>query len=372
MITGLNSLKTKPHYPILDGLRGVAALIVVAFHVFEPHARNSSDQIINHGYLAVDFFFALSGFVIGYAYDEKWDKLTIGSFFKRRLQRLQPMVIMGMMIGAALFYFADSPKWPMIHTIPVWQVIMIMLIGFTLIPVPVSMDIRGWEEMHPLNGPGWSLFYEYVANILYAIGIRKLSKTALSILVIVCGIWLVYYSVTSANGDLMGGWSLTREQLTIGFTRLCYPFFAGLLLSRVVKPGNIKGAFLLSSLLLIIVLFMPRIGSSAETWKNGLFESLTVIALFPLIIYIGASGNIKGKMETRICKFLGDVSYPVYITHFPFIYIYSGWVSKNTGAPLSMHILLGIVTFVIAFLVGYITLKFYDEPVRAWLSKKNK
>src|SRR5688572_17421292 len=89
------SLTSKPHYPILDGLRGVAALTVVAFHIFEAHAASRFVQVINHGYLAVDFFFVLSGFVIGYAYDDRWSKMTIGGFFKTRLIRLQPMVIMG-------------------------------------------------------------------------------------------------------------------------------------------------------------------------------------------------------------------------------------------------------------------------------------
>src|SRR5579875_3300219 len=129
-------LKTKPHYPILDGLRGVAAITVVAFHIFEAHSTSSLEQIINHGYLAVDFFFLLSGFVIGYAYDDRWHKLSIGGFFKRRLIRLQPMVVMGMLIGAACFYFQDSPLWPGIHTVPVPRMLLIMLIGCTLIPVP--------------------------------------------------------------------------------------------------------------------------------------------------------------------------------------------------------------------------------------------
>src|SRR5665213_2627624 len=177
-------LNTKPHYLRLDGLRGVAAIMVVAFHLCEAHATNPPmDQIINHGYLAVDFFFLLSGFVIGYAYDDRWGKMTIGSFFKRRLVMLQPMVVMGMVIGAICFYFQDSVLWPHIHLVPVWEMLLIMLIGFTLIPVPPSMDIRGWDEMHPLDGPGWSLFFEYIANIFYALGVRKFSKTALAILV---------------------------------------------------------------------------------------------------------------------------------------------------------------------------------------------
>ena len=89
------TLPTKKHYAILDGLRGVAAIMVVAFHIMEAHATSRFDQVINHGYLAVDFFFLLSGFVISYAYDDRWSKMSLGDFFKIRLIRLQPMVIMG-------------------------------------------------------------------------------------------------------------------------------------------------------------------------------------------------------------------------------------------------------------------------------------
>jgi len=98
---------TKNHYEILDGLRGVAAIIVVAFHLMEAHATSNLTQVINHGYLAVDFFFVLSGFVIGYAYDDRWGKMTLKGFFKRRLIRLQPMIVIGMIVGAIGFYFQD-------------------------------------------------------------------------------------------------------------------------------------------------------------------------------------------------------------------------------------------------------------------------
>ncbi len=128
--------------------------------------------------MAVDFFFLLSGFVIGYAYDDRWRTMSIGTFFKRRIERLQPMVILGMTLGAIGFYFTDSTIWPLIHTVPISKMLLVMLIGYTILPVPLSLDIRGWQEMHPLNSVGWSLFFEYIANILYAIGIRKLSKTA--------------------------------------------------------------------------------------------------------------------------------------------------------------------------------------------------
>ena len=105
---------TKPHYDLLDGLRGVAALIVIWYHVFEGFAFASAGNIetLNHGYLAVDFFFILSGFVIGYAYDDRWGKnFTMKDFFKRRLIRLHPMVIMGAVLGAITFCIQGCVQW---------------------------------------------------------------------------------------------------------------------------------------------------------------------------------------------------------------------------------------------------------------------
>src|ERR1700761_9089923 len=110
------SLPSKPRYEILDGLRGVAAVIVVAFHICEAHATGPLDQVINHGYLAVDFFFVLSGFVVGYAYDDRWGKMTLRGFLLRRLIRLHPMVILGSVVGAIAFYFGQGEIFPLIAT----------------------------------------------------------------------------------------------------------------------------------------------------------------------------------------------------------------------------------------------------------------
>lgn len=93
------TFQVKPHYLLLDALRGVAALLVMWYHVFEAFATSPFDQRFNHGYLAVDFFFVLSGFVIGYAYDDRWEKMSTTHFFKRRLIRLHPMVVAGALIG---------------------------------------------------------------------------------------------------------------------------------------------------------------------------------------------------------------------------------------------------------------------------------
>jgi peptidoglycan/LPS O-acetylase OafA/YrhL len=359
---------TKPHYEILDGLRGVAAVMVLAFHIFEPYSTSRFDQIINHGYLAVDFFFVLSGFVIGYAYDDRWRKMTVGQFFKRRFIRLHPMVVTGMIIGAALFYFGDSSVFPLIHDVSIWKMLLFMLFGMLMIPAPPSMDIRGWQEMYTLNSPCWSLFFEYVANILYALFIRKFSKTALLILVFIAACATVHLTVTT-SGDTIGGWTFDVKHLRIGFTRLIYPFFAGILLCRTGKPIRMKHAFLWCSLLIITVLSIPRIGGHEHLWMNGLYDSLSIIIIFPLIVFSGAGGEVKGKYTSRICKFLGDISFPLYITHYPFIYLYYTWV-QGGKAPFDSPVINALIVFVSSIALAYVCLKLYDEPIRRWLRKR--
>jgi peptidoglycan/LPS O-acetylase OafA/YrhL len=361
-------LTTKPHYPILDGLRGVAAIIVVTFHLAEPFSTSNLDKMVNHGYLAVDFFYVLSGFVIGYAYDERWHKMSIGSFFKRRIIRLQPMVVLGMSLGAIGFYFTDSTLWPLIDTVPLWKMLLVMLIGYTILPVPLSLDIRGWQEMHPLNSVGWSLFFEYMANILYAFGIWKFSKKALSILVSIAAIALAQLSIT--NGDVSGGWTLNLEQVRIGLTRTMYPFFAGLLLSRVARPTRITNAFLWCSLLLAIVLYMPRIGDADHVWINGIYDAVCILIIFPLIVYLGASGVMQMGREHTVCKFLGEISCPLYMIHYPLVYFYVAWISNHKGISIRQAWPYALVILLSSIVLAYAALKWYDEPVRKWLHKK--
>lgn len=367
-----NHLGTKPHYQLLDGLRGVAAIIVVLFHLAEPLSGSRFDNVVNHGYLAVDFFFLLSGFVIGYAYDDRWDKLTIGGFLRRRFERLQPLVVLGMTLGAIGFYFTDSAIWPLIHTVPVWKLVVVMLIGYTLLPVPLSMDIRGWQEMHPLNSVGWSLFFEYIANILYAAGLRKLSNKALALFILLAGGVLSYFAVTNSNGDVAGGWTLNAEHMRVGMVRTIFPFFAGLLLSRVARPVYIRNAFLWCSLLLAAVLLIPRIGGAEHLWMNGLYEAFCIIVVFPAIVYVAAGGRVRSETEDKVCKFLGAISYPLYMTHYVLLYFYVAWVSNHKGITLTEAWPYALLTFSGAIALAYASLKWYDEPVRAWLRKKLK
>jgi peptidoglycan/LPS O-acetylase OafA/YrhL len=361
---------TKNHYVILDGLRGVASLMVVVFHLFEAYSGGSPQkQIINHGYLAVDFFFLLSGFVIAYAYDDRWAGMGQWEFYKRRLVRLQPMIIMGGLIGAALIGFQHFSIFPKLEAATIWQILGLLLLGFLMIPVTPSADIRGWSEIYPLNGPAWSLFYEYLANILYAVGVRKLSNRALGVVVALTALALVHLLVFGPRGDVIGGWALDANGIRIGLTRVLFPFFAGVLLMRLGKRIRMRNAFGLCSLLLIVALALPRFGGTERLWLNGLYEAACVILLFPLIVAIGAGEKSVDGVSVRTARFFGDLSYPLYITHYPLIYIYTGWV-VDKKVPAAQGALVGAGVFVGAVAIAYACLKLYDEPARRWLAGK--
>jgi peptidoglycan/LPS O-acetylase OafA/YrhL len=344
--------------------------MVVVFHLCETYSLGDPfAQVINHGYLAVDFFFLLSGFVIAYAYDDRWDTMDQWEFYQRRLIRLQPMVIMGSSIGALLFYFQVNPEFPLIETTPVWKLVVVMLIGFTLVPVTSGLDIRGWSEMYPLNGPAWSLFFEYLANSLYASGIRKLSNRMLGALLIMAAAFLTQAAVSSPRGGLIGGWSLDPEELHIGFARVLFPFFAGVLLMRSGKYIHIRNSFAVCSLVLVCALALPRFGDPQHMWINGVYESFCVILIFPLIVAMGAGEKVTEGPSIRIARFFGDLSYPLYITHYPLIYVYSSWVIRNK-VPVAGGAAVGALVLVASITIAYTCLRLYDLPLRKWLSRR--
>ena len=343
----------KPHYPILDGLRGTAAILVVIFHLFEAYFPVMANHPMHHGYLAVDFFFLLSGFVVGYAYDDRWSRMSTWEFFKIRLVRLHPLVILGTIIGAICFWFDPFTNGAE-HT-KLIQLIGVMLLSFTLLPSP---DIRGWGETHVLDGPCWSLLQEYIGNIIYGFFGRKMTKTALWILVIISGIALII--VATWRGDLATGWGYNT--IWIAFVRMMFPFFAGLLLFRSGKRIHMPHAYIFCSLLLVVLFFMP-------TFKyNGIYEAACIIIAFPVIVAAGAGGEIRGRW-LKLCNFSGQISYPIYITHYPFIYIYTMWIALKKPAPAQI-VPVAIGLFVLFMVLAYASFKLYDEPIRNWLKKK--
>ena len=379
-------LASKPRYEILDGLRGVAALMVVLFHLFETYSKGPAFQIVNHGYLAVDFFFVLSGFVIGYAYDDRWDKMTTWGFFKRRLTRLHPMVVMGTLIGAALFFFSGT-AFPKTLETPLWKFLLCMVMGLLIIPCGNGLDIRGWGELNSFNGPQWTLTLEYIGNILYAFVFRHLPKVALAALCVVCAFftldltmgWNVFGLFETPHYNVIGGWSLTPDQIYIAFTRLLYPFLCGLLISRILpahrtesnpsgSPIRIKGGFWWCALAIVVILAAPCIGGKQGV-ADGLFQAIAILALFPLIVLTGAGSQTTDKRSTAICKWLGEISYPIYITHYPLIYMQMDFVAKHPNAAPWQHVAVAASVLFMAILIARCVFKAYDLPVRAWLTE---
>ena len=182
-----------------------------------------------------------------------------------------------------------------------------------------------------------------------------------------CG--LAAYAVLGPLGDLCSGFVLNGEQFLGGSLRLLFAFPAGLLLSRVFRPVRIRGAFWLCSLAVVAIAAIPRLGGAERLWLNGLYDTLCAVVLFPLILWFGASGRTTDRLSAAICKFLGDISYPLYIVHYPFIYWYYAWVKNERltfgeSLPGAAALVAGSVA------LTYLCLKLYDIPVRRYLTAR--
>lgn len=368
---------SKPHYALLDGLRGVAAILVVWYHVFEGFQFAGNKPVIdfiNHGYLAVDFFFMLSGFVIGYAYDDRWGKsLTMGGFFRRRLIRLHPMVMLGALIGTVSFLLTGMERWDGTHSTLLLTLIALVC-SWLMIPALPGMqrDVRGNGEMFPLNGPCWSLFFEYIGNILYALIIRRLSTRALAWLTALLCCALTWFAATnqSGYGSIGVGWTLDTTNLLGGTLRMLCPFTIGMLMSRVFKPiKNVRGAFWICTIILLVLFHVPFIDGGTPMSLNGIFEVACIIGVFPIIVWLGASGTTTDNTSRRICRFLGDISFPLYIVHYPLMYAFYMWLIKTELYTFSETWPIAISTMACSVCIAWLSLRFYDEPVRKWLKK---
>ena len=377
-ISSASFADTKPHYELLDGLRGVAALLVVFYHIFEGlsfAAGGTIITVINHGYLAVDFFFVLSGFVIGYAYDDRWNStLTLGNFFKRRLIRLHPMIVMGAVLGGIAYCVQGAVRWDGIH-VPFSMLLLALLCALFFIPCVPGMgrDVRGNGEMFPLNGPSWSLFFEYIGNLLYALLIRRLRTKALACVTVLLGVALAWYAVTDVSGyDMLGvGWTLDAPNLLGGSLRMLFPFSFGLLLSRRFVPFRVRGAFWFCSLVLLLLFCVPYISSgNAPISLNGLYEAICILFIFPFLLLVGASGKATDKKTERICKVLGDLSYPLYAVHYPVMYLFYAWLIKEQHYTFLEVWPVALAVYATSLLLAYLCLKLYDEPLRRWLSRR--
>ncbi|PXV69212.1 peptidoglycan/LPS O-acetylase OafA/YrhL [Dysgonomonas alginatilytica] len=357
MHTTEQRLSAKPYYfDVLDGLRGTAAIVILVFHYLEMIYWNYADNLLGHGFLAVDFFFCLSGFIIGFAYDKRMPQIGIKNFFANRLIRLHPLVIAGTIIGAIGYIF--NPFMDGAYTLEWGLIIPAFIASLFILPTPFLTGRAG--ALFPYNSPAWSLFLEYLANIVYALVLIRLKNKWLLVLGIASAIWLTYSSYSS--GWLINGWD--GKTFLDGFPRVSFSFIAGLLIFRFNLIWKNKFGFILPFVLLIAVFLYPH---SENDW---LTESLLVIVVFPLTISIGSGASVNGLMQS-FCKFIGRLSYPLYMTHITTVWTFGNYYNKYS--PSGMKLVMIVTALIIFNLVfAYIIMRIFDEPVRAWLTTKRK
>ena len=227
------------------------------------------------------------------------------------------------------------------------------------------------------------MLWEYIANIFYALFVRRFSTLVLGIFVFLSAFLTIDLAMNLdvtgllevreyAKYTVIGGFGLSPDQIYIGLARLLYPFFGGLLLYRLSKLRiNLKrSAMTWCSLAVAITLVVPHIGGDTHEWLNGLYCALVILFVYPAIVAAGAGSPLTGKKTIAICKFLGMISYPLYITHYPMIYVQMNWAARHADAPLGTHIWVAVSIFVASIAVAYASVKVYDLPIRAWLSEK--
>ncbi len=346
----------KDHFIALDGLRGVAALVVIVMH--RGRWWYPQGGFLGHGYLAVDFFFLLSGFVIAFAYDSRLQAgMSPWRFMGLRLIRLYPLIFLGMMLGAA---------WPIIQLLMQSRgapdpVDLAVNLGRGLLLIPDDHALGRGDSIFPLNGPTWSLFFELAANLVYALAGRRMTMRVLTVIVTLSGAamaWMAFH----------GGVDVGGRPATIlgGVPRTAFGFFGGALLYRGLTAAAARGwrlpaipaPFVTTAVLLVAILAMP----SRFFW-NPAFSLFALIVAFPLLVALAAApGPAKGH-GARLCKLAGDLSYPVYVLHYP-VYVLIGGLGLGLAKIPGHAPWLGIAGAAIVLVGAYAALKLYDEPLR--------
>ncbi|NID12897.1 acyltransferase [Fibrella aestuarina] len=346
---------SRPHFQLLDGLRGVAAIAVLIFHFMEFAVPDYTKSFIAHGYLAVDFFFCLSGFVIGYAYDSKMTQLSVRDFLTLRLIRLQPLIIIGSILG--LISFLVDPYRNFYQLLGFGKTLWMTIASCLMLPYPVLP--QRYNNLFHLNPPTWSLLWEYIASLVYALVLVKITNKALWLITIVSALGLIY---TVIHFKSLGvGWG--AENALGGAARVSFSFSMGLLVFRSGWLIPSRLGTVSCSLILAAIFMVPF-----RDGLNQVSEPLLVILGFPLLITVAAGSRLSAR-EQSVCKALGDLSYPLYMIHYPFLWILLSYmeVRKPSFDQLKLIMpLMGIGLIGLAYLVVH----YVDKPLRNYLNRR--
>ena len=307
-----------------------------------------------HGYLAVDFFFVLSGFVITKAYTARIETgaLPIARFYLVRLVRLLPLVILGTLLAAMIEWRRPDIVDQARH---LKETLLALVCGSTLIPILWSTTLE--QATFPLNAPVWSLFFEAVANAVFApLARMRAGRVVLPPLLAISAIFFFW------GGQRMGTTNVGAglDNFWFGFARVVWSFSAGIVL-YVWRDRVPHVPFIISLLGLVLILFAPNLGS----W-DLLFDYACVFVLLPGLVFTASTARLNLSWR-KIAAFSGDLSYPIYAIHYPF-------VRAISFAGMKLHLLVpgrlvvvaaGTLAIVVGSAVVYAV---YDIPVRRRLS----
>ncbi len=355
--TGKKSAGADPmpvRFDVLDGLRGLAALVVIVDHV--PSAI--FDALLPGRYLAVDFFFVLSGFVISYVYGARITQgLPVLGFLRVRVIRFAPLHVVATLLGAAIAYLFITKGWG-----PGTPRELMQTLAFNMIflPTPPRLSIDP-NALFPLVGPAWSLFFELAINAPYALIATWLTLRRLVWLLLVSGLILVIVVMRLGTGD--GGWAWSHAH--VGAARVTFSFFAGVLVYRLYSAPWFRA---IPAWLPFVVLAGAFIIPATGQWRP-IFDLFAMIVVFPLLVAFAAKVQVRGY-ALLACIVAGALSYGVYVFHVPLkaaIDVSLGYffgfklVDMQDGAV----VLVTVATVAVAAVAH----TFYDVPLRKWLSR---
>ncbi|WP_332763923.1 acyltransferase family protein [Phenylobacterium sp.] len=335
----------RQHFLTLDALRGVAALAVLVFHRRWTIPGGPYTHL-EHANLAVDLFFLLSGFVIAFAYEDKLQRgLGFWAFNRIRAIRLYPLLILSGVVSLISALVAGLSG----------EVASSALLTGLGLPAPSGLV----SEPFYLNGPVWSLFFEIIANLIYALTVRRLTDRWLVAAVVGLGAAWVYMLATQG---LSVGFAF--EGFWWGMVRALFPFSVGIGLYRLHKRGIGRwvrlGFWPLAGVVLLSFAPPSFVGSTV-------YAALCIAGIYPLVIMAGANSEPSGRIA-GIAALLGALSYPVYILHYP-LYRIADVAFASLGAhKLFMVPVAGGLICVIAVLAHHL----YDVPVRRFLTDAAK
>lgn len=337
----------------LDGLRGIAALAVIGLHLgglFGPLSFPG-------GYLAVDLFFVLSGFVLAHAYDERLrTQMTARAFLLARAIRLYPLYLLGFCVffGLQVLTHLTGPWEP--WSVPPGPGLMLSVLG---LPTPPALSNS--PTLYPINYPAWSLFFELVINVLYAFSARHLTTRRLIALVALGAVGVIWTAVAQGDLDVGADW----KTMVGGIARVAFSFPAGLLLYRLWLNGpSVKLPLWLGVAALVAVFAIPASGGGRLAW-----DLTAALVIFPALVY-GMAATGTGRL-TGACSALGAASFAVYVLHIPIWSIVSRfWPRFFDVKPDELSPLFGFGFVAIVFGIGLLAHRFYDQPVRRWLTNR--